>query len=211
MKTVLCSAFSSFCLISFCSSGDTASAIWLNPDCVLALNVSYTSGSANKERERTPVRQTIKRVAITDWSFREIRKLSNLSPSREQRHPDDVFVEVTRSFVVLHHACVMVQPLRQSRFLCFWIFAHFEASNNVQIKLGEPRHRIAWIHTKSERPSGVTIHHDVVVAAQQMGANHRDIARHATNGIVGPITARAKTVNQKPRGVLYGLHEKNPM
>src|SRR5260370_39518021 len=87
--------------------------------------------SKPQERERTAVRQTIKCVAITDWSFREIRKLSNLSPSREQRHPDDVFVEVTRSLMVLHHACVMVQPLRQFRQLCFWICAHFEASNIV--------------------------------------------------------------------------------
>jgi hypothetical protein len=79
--------------------------------------------SKPEECERTAVRQAIERVAVADWSFRKIGKLSNLGLGSKQRHSDDVLVEVSRAFVVFHYARVMVQPLRQFRQLCFC--AHF--------------------------------------------------------------------------------------
>ncbi len=74
-----------------------------------------------KERECAAIRQTIERVAIADYPFRKIWKLTDLGPRRYQRHSDNVLVELARAFVIFHHAGIVMQPLRK---LLFQICAH---------------------------------------------------------------------------------------
>src|SRR6266478_8968596 len=83
-----------------------------------------------KERECASVRQTVKGVAIADYSFWKIGKLPYFGPGRYQRHSDNVLVELARPFVILYHAGVVMQPLRHlilvniDRRLVFQICAH---------------------------------------------------------------------------------------